>query len=133
MSAPEDHQPVAGLRNKPVGVHHSCDLQVSASPECLRNMPELATLGMQGRGAISGERGTGGGEVMRAIACHINKTLIYSLAETCTSAANAQRSSVQVQQMEVASEIRRVRGVRGLIRKAHELRRGPTAEPFHLV
>jgi hypothetical protein len=67
---------------------------------------------MQGWGAISGERGTGEGEEMRPVACHINKVLIYSLPETYTSAANAQRPSVQVQQMEVASETKGVRGLR---------------------
>jgi hypothetical protein len=122
MSAPEDHQPVAGLRNTPVGAHHARDLQVSAFPECSQNMSELATLRMQRGGAISGERGTGEGEAMRAIACYINKSLIYCLAKTCTSAANAQKPSVQVQQMEVASEIRWVRGVRGLITKVRVFR-----------
>jgi hypothetical protein len=73
MSGPEGHQPMAGFRNKPVSVHHSRDLQVSASPERLQNMHELAILRMQRRRAISRERGTGKGEDMRAIACHINK------------------------------------------------------------
>jgi hypothetical protein len=116
-----------------VGVHHSRDLEKRASPQCLQNMHELATLRMQGSGAISGERGTGEGEERRAIACYINKMLIYSLPETYTSAANAQRPSVQVQQIEIASERRWVKGLRRLLRKMHELPQVPTEETFHPV